>query len=166
MTPNNIITMLKDYSINYIIIGSYALYMLNRKYDLNINFNLSEKDFDILVNPSNNFDTMVLNIPHITYINRRYYEMYKIQNQNFKKIDIFLNLKFRNMKIQDQFINGVTYNNIIFFCEDGLFDGEEVKFLNLEAYYGIIKNTGLKKYQYIIQAILDKYPDIKDSVTA
>jgi hypothetical protein len=149
------------------VIGSHALHLLNQKFDLEIEIDIAAKDLDIIVKPDENFARFIMDFD-VKQVKRKSKNltMYKIYNNNLKNIDLILQLNFRHMKIDGIFIPNVRYETIQDYCYDGSLYDNNVKYINLETYYGIIKSTGLKKYKTIKEQILNKYPDIKNRVIA
>ena len=52
------------------------------------------------------------------------------------------------------------------YCYSDQLYGQDLQYINLEVYYGIVKSTGLKKYKPIIEQILQIYPELKQRVIA
>jgi hypothetical protein len=167
MNFKTLLDNLKTYNIDFLIIGSHALYLLNQKFDLDIEMHIAEKDLDIVVKPDENFAKFIMDfdIKQVKTKSKNF-TIYKIYNNNLKNIDLILQLNFRHMKIDGIFIPNVRYETIQDYYYDGSLYDNNVKYINLETYYGIIKSTGLKKYKTIKQQILNKYPDIKNRVIA
>jgi hypothetical protein len=167
MNFKTILNNFKLYNIDFLIIGSHALYLLNQKFDLDIEIDIAEKDLDIIVKPDENFAKFIMDFD-IKQVKRKSknFTMYKIYNNNLKNIDIILQSNFVHLKIDNILIPKLEYETIKNYCCDGFLYDNNVKYINLETYYGIIKSTGLKKYKTIKQQILNKYPDIKNRVTA
>lgn len=150
---------------NIIIFGGHALYLLNKKYNLNLEINLDNKDLDLIIS-SNNID----------YITSKYIADHKqnpfinklqIWNQSTKqKVDIVENFYLKNMVINGNIIHGFNYNTIKpYIYQDTLYN-IEVSVVDIFAYYGIIKSTGLLRYKSIINSIEITFPDIKEKVKA
>jgi len=165
---NSFLQDLNNDNVNYIIFGSHGLYLLNEKFDLNLNINLQVKDLDILISSQD-----------IEYLKNKYgdkYNFLSISNHKILKnaiyesknckIDLIDNIADRHMVIDNNFILNFNYDNLKDYNYTGIIYDSSVKYLNLEAYYGIIKRTGLKKYKNIISVILNKYPLLKTSVLA
>lgn len=150
---------------NIIIFGGHALYLLDKKYNLNLEINLDNKDLDLIIS-SNNID----------YITSKYIADHKqnpfinklqIWNQSTKqKVDIVENFYLKNMVINGNIIHGFNYNTIKpYTYQDTLYD-ITVDVVNIFAYYGMIKSTGLVRYQSRIDSIETAFPDIKEKVIA
>lgn len=167
MNFKTLLDNLKTYNIDCLIIGSHALYLLNQKFHLDIEVDIDAKDLDIIVKPDENFARFIIDFD-IKQVKRKSKNltMYKIYNNNLKNIDLILQSNFVHLKIDNILIPNLQYETIKNYCYDGFLYDNNIKYINLEAYYGIIKSSGLKKYRTIIQQILNKYPDIKNRVIA
>jgi hypothetical protein len=167
MNFKTLLDNLKTYNIDSLIIGSHALYLLNQKLDLEIEIDIAAKDLDIIVKPDENFARFIMDFD-IKQVQRKSKNltMYKIYNNNLKNIDLILQSNFVHLKIDNILIPKLQYETIKNYCYDGFLYGNNIKYINLEAYYGVIKSSGLTKYKTIIQQILNKYPDIKNRVIA
>lgn len=163
---NSFLQDLNINKINYIIFGSHCLYLLNKKFNLDVNVDLQTKDLDILIpiknieylkNKYNNKYNFILVVNHKILKNVIY------NNQN-SKIDLIDNINNSHMKINNNLILNFNYDNFKNYVHKDVLYDCSVNFLNLEAYYGIIKRSGLKKYKNIIQTILNKYPSLKTNV--
>jgi hypothetical protein len=167
MNFNTVLNNLKLYDIDYIVIGSHALYLLDNKFNLGIDIDLTNKDLDLVIKDNNNFYEFIKDF-EINVFNQKSknFQMHKIINNEGKNIDLISKLNFRHMKIENNFIPYIDYNNIKEYCYDGEIYDNAINYINLEVYYGIVKSTGLKKYKPIIEQILQKYPDIKNRVIA
>jgi hypothetical protein len=164
MNTNLLINNLKTHNIEFLIIGSHALYLLNQKFNLGIDIDLKTKDLDFIVKDNDNFSEFVERF-QIPKIQQKNLTMHKISSSQHG-IDLITKVSFRHLKINDHIILGLDYENIKDYCYTGELYDHNVNFINLEAYYGIVKNTGFKKYKTIIQKILEKYPNLKDTVIA
>lgn len=165
MNFNTILNKLKLYNIDFLIIGSHALYLLNQKFNLDIHIDITEKDLDILVKEDENFINFISDFDiKRAKTNPKNFIIYKTYNDNLKGIDLILQSNFIHMKINGVFIPNLRYETIKNYYHNGFLYDNHVRYINLESYYGIIKSTGLTKYVPIIQQILYKYPYLKQSV--
>lgn len=154
-------------NIDYTIIGSHALYILNKKHNLNLSVDLTKKDLDIVISLQdieylkkiynykyNFFKTETSNVRGLEF----YRACFKIKNHTSKhtKIDLIYNhiknyyFKYNSLILD---ISHKTLLNHRF--EDIIYD-TKVNCINLDIYYAIIKRTGLKKYKNVIESISPK----------
>jgi hypothetical protein len=158
----NFIEQLKIKKINFIVCGSHAIWLLNKYYNLDIQVDINRKDLDLFIENKSELEDILKN-----YEIKTNQQNTKISVYNYeKKIDLIKKLENRCMKIRNNLIVEFCYDNILPYTIDGILYDNEVKCLNLESYYGIVKRTGLRKYKDIIQKILDKYPNLKKEVAA
>lgn len=167
MNFDSVLNNLKLYDIDYTVIGSHSLYLLNDRFNLDIDIDLTNKDLDLLVKDSSNFHEFI-KIFEINRVNKKSKNiyLYKVFDNEGKNSDLITRINFRHMKIDDTFIPYIDYDTIKEYCYDGEIYGHAVRHINLEVYYGIIQSTGFKKYKPIIEQILQKYPDLKNRVLA
>lgn len=162
-----LLEQLKLYDINYTIIGSHALYLLNKKLKLGIEVELSCKDLDIIVDLD---ETALKFISDFDFkqVNKasKNFTIYRILSDNNKNIDLISRINFRHMKINNTYIPHISHDTIKEYRYTDFLYNHIVNYINLELYYGVIKGTGLSKYKTIISNILDKYPDFRNKIIA
>jgi hypothetical protein len=162
----NFLQTLNDNNIKYIVVGSQALHLLNNKHHLDLEFDLSKKDLDIVINIDDtsfieqNFISKKIQTKLVNKL-QPIYNKDKIQ-----KIDVLLSLPRRNLVIDNCIILGVDYNNLINYSYKDILHEVDLNVVKIEAYYGIIKNAGLVKHKHVIEKIQQKMPEIKERVRA
>jgi hypothetical protein len=157
---------LNDNNIKYIVVGSQALHLLNNKHELDVEFDLSEKDLDIVINVDDasfieqNFISKKIQTKFVN----KFHPIYN--KDRTQKIDILLSFPRRNFIIDNFTILGTDYNSLIDYAYKDILYEVELSVLTIEAYYGIVKNAGLSKHKHIIEKIQQKTPELKERVRA
>jgi hypothetical protein len=167
MNFNTVLNNLKLYDIDYIVIGSHALYLLDNKFNLGIDIDLTNKDLDLVVKDDNNLHEFIKKF-EINRVNQKSknIHIYKILNSEGKNTDLITKSSFIKLKVDGHFISCLNYEMIKNYCYSDQLYGQDLQYINLEVYYGIVKSTGLKKYKPIIEQILQIYPELKQRVIA
>lgn len=162
----NFLQTLNDNNIKYIILGSHALYLLNKKHNLGIDVDIAQKDLDILIDTSC-ADFIKENFISKTIQKKLINKFRAVYNEDRKhKIDVLLSIPRRNMIIDDATILGADYNSLINYSYKDILYEVETDTVTIEAYYGLIKNLGLFKHKHIIEKILQKMPELKERIRA
>jgi hypothetical protein len=149
------------------VIGGKALQLLSKKHNLNTAI-LSPndvQDLDILV-PSS-VESFFQKTCNATITTNKFFKRFTPVYLTEKiKIDILVELRCRNIVINNQTIAGVNYKKIIEYCYfDALYD-VPVTVLNIYAYYGMVKSCGEAKYKDILDEIVRVVPDVKEKIVA
>jgi hypothetical protein len=162
----NFLQTLNDNNIKYIVIGSQALHLLSNKHKLGLEFDLSEKDLDIVIdiNAAGFIEQNFISQKTQTKFVNKFYPIYN--KDKTQKIDVLLSLPRRNLVIDNFTILGADYNSLIDYAYKDILYEVELSVPTIEAYYGIVKNAGLSKHKHIIEKIQQKMPEVKERVRA
>jgi hypothetical protein len=162
----NFLETLNNNNIKYIVFGSQALHLLNKKHELDVEFDLSEKDLDIVIdiNDTGFIEQNFMPQKIQTKFVNKFHPIYN--KDRTQKIDVLLSLPRRNLVIDNFIMLGADYKSLIDYAYKDILYEVELSVLTIEAYYGIVKNAGLVKHKHIIEKIQQKMPELKERVRA
>ena len=162
----NLLTSLTTNNVKFIVVGGHALYLLNKKHDLDISIDVSKKDLDILIH-EDSVDFIKQNFMSRLMQTNRINKFYPLYNHDKTKVvDIVISFPKRNFVIDGATTIGIDYTKLkIYSYTDTIYE-TSIEVANIEAYYGMTKASGLAKYKYVLDKILQKTQEIKQRVIA
>jgi len=158
MLYNSFLQDLNSNNIDYTIVGSHALYILNKKHNLNFNIDLTKKDLDILIplSDAEYFKNLYFNKYNFNKVNKHsngaILNSFIYENKN-SKIDIIIGIRKNFVFTANNLVLNFDYHSLINYRFEDILYKNKVNCINLDIYYAIIKRTGLKKYKNILNSL-------------